>query len=813
MESRKRPHAQEEEPTITKKRIVSAANGSPRVNGTSVEPEEPDLGRNLESFRKEAIYRRMKYYSRENDRNLARIAELERRKNTCEAGLTAISACWSQLVEAIRLLMKPEDLPEVSIGTQDIFDLTAHLRSEETNDIASALRNKFKATQSLVTKFAQLNGTKLGAIDTYVECQRAQTECAALRSQLDMLRARLQESDALKEQYYTALVAAENRVERTRSSTVKEMEGRAATEKVDTKSDGSEESQRKPSSPAHTTNSPVQVDGNDLSANVEVLQQLVNNRDAKIVELEKEATLLHDQIVMKDVQLKSPAVEQVIEHPAYKAMQEREDILQKTLMEKEEQISHLTGELNQLQATKKEREESIQSAFNQSLQDLKTMLSKRDIDNTRLRDQREQLTAEILERKQRESIKQSSLQEYRNLAESRSERILALESEVKRLKSRLAAEARDEDLMSFIFSENGDMSSNAYVDSLKSRALAAESRVAALEEMLAMLQGDQSDVVQHMKAEANTRQKLSEVTAELERYQRIYGNSSSLPPDVSQLAEQLQQKENELQQLRLVNTQKSQAEMSLFAELEKLSTSWEALDRQVQSKVFDLSQLEERLTKSGLDKAKSDNKFFAAMRDKEAVEVERKNLSRNMEKQAKTVERLVNIERNLLNQVSDLEKEVTSLKKGHDLLKRDNLKLTMEASELRSQAEYERKEKEAARASINEREDRLSAFTARLRVMEDGLVRAKKEVEQQALEWKRVATNSSQNKNDGEVQSLKELLRCSTCKTHFRNTVITKCMHTFCKQCVESRIATRQRKCPACNILFAQSDVQTLWFQ
>jgi E3 ubiquitin-protein ligase BRE1 len=44
-----------------------------------------------------------------------------------------------------------------------------------------------------------------------------------------------------------------------------------------------------------------------------------------------------------------------------------------------------------------------------------------------------------------------------------------------------------------------------------------------------------------------------------------------------------------------------QAETSLYAELDKISAAWEALDRQVKSQVFDLSNLEERLTKSGLD--------------------------------------------------------------------------------------------------------------------------------------------------------------------------------------------------------------------
>jgi E3 ubiquitin-protein ligase BRE1 len=49
-----------------------------------------------------------------------------------------------------------------------------------------------------------------------------------------------------------------------------------------------------------------------------------------------------------------------------------------------------------------------------------------------------------------------------------------------------------------------------------------------------------------------------------------------------------------------------------------------------------------------------ETKFYAAMRDKESVEMERKNLSRHSEKQAKAVEHLVETERNLSAQIVSL---------------------------------------------------------------------------------------------------------------------------------------------------------------
>ena len=47
MESRKRPHVEEESTVIAKKRVLSDTNGSPHVNGV-LDQEEPAEGDNIE---------------------------------------------------------------------------------------------------------------------------------------------------------------------------------------------------------------------------------------------------------------------------------------------------------------------------------------------------------------------------------------------------------------------------------------------------------------------------------------------------------------------------------------------------------------------------------------------------------------------------------------------------------------------------------------------------------------------------------------------------------------------------------------------
>ena len=128
MESRKRPHMDDGDVSVAaKKRVLTGSNGTPHVNSTTDQTEDEQifnaelevsvrdhtlflfgitsLSYRTQNFRKEAIYRRMKYYSRENERNVARIQDLERRKTSCEAGVAAISACWSQ-VRALAIVVQ-----------------------------------------------------------------------------------------------------------------------------------------------------------------------------------------------------------------------------------------------------------------------------------------------------------------------------------------------------------------------------------------------------------------------------------------------------------------------------------------------------------------------------------------------------------------------------------------------------------------------------------------------------------------------------------------------------------------------------------
>jgi E3 ubiquitin-protein ligase BRE1 len=315
----------------------------------------------------------MKHYSREHERSLARVAELERRKTTCEAGVAAISACWVQLVEAIRLLARPEDLPPMDVKTTglcsrichtslseclnstELFDMTAKVYGDPQPALVSALEDNMHATKELVTKFVQLGASTQSAVlrdETYVKCQTLQTECATLKAQVALLQTQLGASESQRDSFHAELIAAEMRAARLQSSTVLDMQARAV-DKQDAKTGDTEEPQRKlSSSPAQSPVVPNEQSGTPD------WQPLARHRLKEVKDLEQK--LLH--VLMEKnallLECRAPSLEYVKGLPYYKVLLEHASQLEHTLKEKQEQIERLEEEVDRFHSTRKEFEES-----------------------------------------------------------------------------------------------------------------------------------------------------------------------------------------------------------------------------------------------------------------------------------------------------------------------------------------------------------------------------------------------------------------------------------------------------------------------
>ncbi|EOB11230.1 E3 ubiquitin-protein ligase BRE1 [Nosema bombycis CQ1] len=66
-------------------------------------------------------------------------------------------------------------------------------------------------------------------------------------------------------------------------------------------------------------------------------------------------------------------------------------------------------------------------------------------------------------------------------------------------------------------------------------------------------------------------------------------------------------------------------------------------------------------------------------------------------------------------------------------------------------------------------------------------------------------------KNEEDKKGDTPLILCNLCESKPKNVALISCMHTFCDECIESRIKFRNRRCPTCGLVFGSNDVKKIY--
>lgn len=135
------------------------------------------------------------------------------------------------------------------------------------------------------------------------------------------------------------------------------------------------------------------------------------------------------------------------------------------------------------------------------------------------------------------------------------------------------------------------------------------------------------------------------------KYEKILGPNPEATDDVKALAEQLSKSEAERTSLELKLQEAEAATNALYTEVDGLAKLWEGLEKTYNSKVFELKDGEMKMSRLATEKAKADNKYFQAMRTKEAIEAECRAAQRSVEKQLRLLERAQEVEKGLNAQI------------------------------------------------------------------------------------------------------------------------------------------------------------------
>ncbi|OGE51280.1 hypothetical protein PENARI_c014G09544 [Penicillium arizonense] len=260
-----------------------------------------------------------------------------------------------------------------------------------------------------------------------------------------------------------------------------------------------------------------------------------------------------------------------------------------------------------------------------------------------------------------------------------------------------------------------------------------------------------------------------------------------------------------LEELRAKYSSLERQYAMLNTELTSMQTAYTKFAKLASSKVTDFGAMEEKIARLTAEKSKADQKFFAAMKSKEARDVEVRTLRMQNSKTSDIVSQLKESEASTRSLVSNMDKQVSETKEALNkaLSKQHKIQQQLAESDILTnglkQQVAELKELSVSKDStLGNTNSSLRQAETEIASLKQSLSDTKKSLDN----WK----NKSLGNSSSEYEMLRTLALCTVCRRNFKNTAIKTCGHVFCRECVDERVQSRSRKCPNCGKSFGSND-------
>ncbi|KAH7360917.1 BRE1 E3 ubiquitin ligase-domain-containing protein [Rhexocercosporidium sp. MPI-PUGE-AT-0058] len=298
-------------------------------------------------------------------------------------------------------------------------------------------------------------------------------------------------------------------------------------------------------------------------------------------------------------------------------------------------------------------------------------------------------------------------------------------------------------------------------------------------------------------------ERIAALECEIERLKASINEQScelTPRPEIDSLdLEQLRRKYETLERQFEAINKELPAMQNAYTKVQALSTK----------KVIDLSILEEKIQIVNAEKAKADQKYFAARKDMDTRILEVRALKGQNAKSSEIISQLKDVETANRTLLSNLEKQLSDMKQSNTLVMAENKKMESTSRDATSKAETLGKQVTELTNLLKAKDANNLNTKERIRAVELDLEKLQVKYDQ-ALKERDQYKAKSLGKQSGEEEMLRTLALCTICRKDFKNTAIRTCGHTFCNSCVEDRLANRMRKCPNCSRAFDKTDVMTI---
>jgi E3 ubiquitin-protein ligase BRE1 len=243
----------------------------------------------------------------------------------------------------------------------------------------------------------------------------------------------------------------------------------------------------------------------------------------------------------------------------------------------------------------------------------------------------------------------------------------------------------------------------------------------------------------------------------------------------------------------------------LSNELPSMEAAWKKTQALASRKMQEIATWEEQIARLNAEKAKADQKYFAAMKSKDMREAELKTLKSQAARSSEIVTQLKDGEAKARELLVNLERQLADSRDATTKLEQQQRSNEQKFKESTLQVDGLKKNVEDLKLLISAKDKENLELAKSKRELEENLEKAKLRLEESkkqhdTLRKSRVAVSSA------DSDDWRKVAICPVCNANIRNTVLKLCGHVFCSACVKDLISNRSRKCPSCGRGFGTND-------
>ncbi|KAI1297025.1 E3 ubiquitin-protein ligase bre1 [Mortierella claussenii] len=842
-------------PPANKRQFTGSGNSSPLGNAKDDTENMTPAEGVLLNFQKEAIWRQIQEYKRETARVQERIARLENKQAEYDTHTSTVDTYWKKLLEDLtgmitqsKLTLPGSDMvlkdgnsfaallsrgavirPEENDQdrSQDIHELienaikpTVQVSCEWTKEVALKLlllieswaekRDNFWAGASAADLTLQQNGAiqQLSEQHTAIlqhfrkgqkDIDRLEAKCheftdhvLRLKNELDMTKNRLHETGEDLSDSTEKLRWLESNIAREREF----LESSAISAQAAAR--------------AMEISTPATALLNDISeATREELLQFRRQAISRLTELEEmraQRTQLKENLEKVQAQLSHLSDERIQDSQHAKGLLVQIQSVRHESDHHREEVQRLRAELDDLHSSRRRFMDTLETEEKNRRATLEAEVKKLESDIARVRDSRDRFQQMYESRCTKDDYEMQQNQEIRKIANTRKDRIIALSTEIVRLQDMLATSSDDGSTFAFYLKGPNDKST---LEDLRSKLTMTEERAKKLVielEASKMAALQTADLAAVAASKARLEEQVQMLSAKLAELDELVGSGTD--NDIKALVATIEAKDEAINRLELRVQAHEAVQIPLLKELHTVANAWGQLEEATSRKAIDLAQKDDLIFKLLSDKTRQESKCNTLIRAKDQSANMTAVMKRQSNMQLDQIRRLEEREKSLNQQMATLEKEQIVLTSEVTLHKTTLQEFTVHNSSFKEKFSKQEERLVELQTLLKERADAFeSEAVARKRLVEESDTMRRK-IEEHAKK-----SEGSLGDSEAVKQAARylKLLKCPACDVNFKSHVILRCMHVFCKSCMDKQMEYRQRKCPTCRENFGAKDVKEIY--